>query len=440
MTAAGATDAEAPAVTASARATTAIEIPAHARELTATERLLLGQDSADRPMVIRVRLRFDGPLDKAVMQAAADAATRRHPMLRSVVRGNAWTDAEPADDRQTADTVAPMPLRRRTGVRMAAHDTFADVDVHHAACDGQGARQWIVDMLVTADALARGVTPELPTLDPARLALRGDLSHPPGVDPITGPEGMANLRLTTRGRTARLRGRGPARLLEHPFSDDETAAVRAGLAAAGRTMNDAGVIAAFRTLLACDDAGSPTRLSRGRLTVLNPVDIRRPADLRMPAANKVGFAYLRRTREECTDGLEESVLEQLRYVKDRFAGAEFVRGVEAIQNIPGAIGLLRRLGKFVPTCQFTCLGDATRGRRLGFRRNDAGDVLVGDQRLVSISGFAPLAPGVPLSLAACETATSLTLTAWSTLPAAEELLGRFAAELRAVATGAAANA
>ena len=396
--------------------------------LTAVDRLLLGQDAPAHPMVIRVRFRWDGPLDASLVGEAADRATARHPMLRAVTDGRSWTPTDaPRPPAAPAGDVPFLDVGSAPGLRVSHHGAFTDFDFHHACCDGQGARQWLVDWLVISDALARGVAPDPPRLDASRLALRGDLSHPPGVEPIGGAEGLANLRLTTRGRTARLRGRHAPRLDTVELPPGETAAARAAVKAAGLTLNDAGVLAAFAALMECGDDPALPRLSGGRLTVLNPVDLRRPADLRMPAAGKVGFAYLRRTRAECGAGLRASVLEQLRYVKDRYAGAEFVRGFAAIEGVPGAVRLLRLLGKFVPTCQFTCLGDATRGRRLGFRRNGAGDVLVGEARLASIAGFAPPGPGVPLSLSACETATSLTLTAWHTLgDGGAALLKRFA--------------
>ena len=422
--------------------------------LTAVERLLLSYDTPARPMTIRVRLQWDRPVDADLLRRAAVAATPRHPLLTATTDGREWStpgvpppinfvESNDADGGSPGVSSRPHAERLRgsrrprsarlpkvsggdaPGVAVTHRGDVTDLDFHHACCDGQGGRQWGTDFFLTADAFARGVQPDLPRLDNSLLETRGDLSHPAGVEPITGGEGLRNLRLTTRGRTARLRGEEPGeRLWERTYSPEETASLRKRLAAAGLTMNDAGLVATFRAL-----AETPG-LTGGRVTVLNPVDLRKPSDLRMPAANKLGFAYLRRTRAEIAGDIAASVVDQMRYVKDRFAGAEFVRGLELVQDVPGVLRALRLLGKFVPTAQFTCLGDSTRGRRHGLRR-DGGAVLVGEARLLSISGFAPLSPGVPLSLAACETANRLSLTARSALPqaATEDFAGRWADHL-----------
>ena len=58
--------------------------------LTAVERLLLSYDEPDRPMVIRVRLRWDSEVPLSHVESAAVTATRRHPLLNCRCALDEW--------------------------------------------------------------------------------------------------------------------------------------------------------------------------------------------------------------------------------------------------------------------------------------------------------------------------------------------------------------
>ncbi|MCA9051282.1 MAG: hypothetical protein KDA89_21240 [Planctomycetaceae bacterium] len=322
------------------------------------------------------------------------------------------------------------------------------LNFHHTACDGMGARQLIADWFHLYDRLCRGETPALAEYETERLMNRGQVRRPPTVEPLSFREAVRNFYVTVCGRTARLRSgttssvsaaagerqsvshktvphaatpqipeasavknhrHSPTWLHQHAFSEEETASIRAWLRRQGVSINDVGVAVCMQTFAELFDDVSPRHL----ITVLNPVDIRLPSDRRLSAANKTGFTYLRRRRRECLlqtpTELLKSIREQTTYIKERFVGPDFIHGLERLSRRPWALRLMIRSGLFTPSLQFTCLGDTTRGRRYGFRIQDDRFV-VGDLTLINITAWAPVAPGVPLSIAACETNSRLTFT------------------------------
>ena len=100
------------------------------------------------------------------------------------------------------------------------------------------------------------------------------------------------------------------------------------------------------------------------------------------------------------------------YIRSNYIGAEFLKGLAAASRFHFGIELIRRLGFFVPSMQWTCLGDVTRGaKRLLPWKN--GVLSAGGLTLESATGFAPCAPKVPLSVAACETGRRIVLTVCS---------------------------
>ena len=428
--------------TTPAASTTAVQTGNAAVDLggvTTTERFFRQWDRPGQPLAIRVRMHLSGAasarFQRDHLAAAFAAAVNRHPMLQATLVDGNWQPAEPPIlqfDRPPA--LPQLSLATEPGLSAVARETATatesaatiDIDFHHVATDGQGARQFLLDWFADYTARCEGRDAKLVRLEPERLADRGTLTNPPGVAPPSLGEGLSNLWTTVRGRTVRLpRSTETRRIgLQHAellLSADETAAVRQRMRTDSVTANDLGVAL---TLAVCAELMVSRR---GWLTIANPVDLRKPSDRRLPACNRLGFAFVRRpvaaVAAATLDKLLPAVQEQMRYVKDGYIGAEFIRGLDLVQPL-GLVGLMRRAGWFVPTAQFTCLGDTTRGTRHGFTRETDGSLRFGDFRLDAISGFAPLGPGVPLSFGQCETAARMTFTAVTDGIDADDALAR----------------
>jgi len=405
--------------------------------LTPFERFIFDSEDSLSPMTFRVLLKFSGTVDRKLLALSYQKAVDRHALLNRVIddsSGTAVWRASPSPllplqwrSQETLDgtpihglSPTMIPLRSTPGLHTeiltASDSTAASVNFHHACCDGQAARQLVIDWFHLYDRLVKAETPDLSVLEPERLNRRGIIRARPGIEPVGFKEGLRNFYATVSGRTVRLPKRkitsesvipGGAHLCERLLSEAQTAGLRQRLKQDGVSINDLGMAATMSAVAAL----YPSINSRHQITVLNPVDLRMPSDRFLPAANRTGFTYLRRRPRDCQNLSEllTSVRGETTYIKSRYVAAEFIHGLTSASRWPGLMTLIRKTGLFTPTVQFTCLGDCTRGKRHGIRKVD--DVVtVGDLKLEYISGFAPVAPGVPFSITACETNSRLSIT------------------------------
>lgn len=399
--------------------------------LTSFERSLLGHDTAETPAVFRVLMRFDGPVDRTALTQAFQTAIARQPLLLSRIAGTGmqrvwkrigtlpvllWQPPGLTADQISRLEVDPIDIATSCGLRARIWEIEGGItillDFHHACCDGQGARQFIGEWFGLYEQLLKHEPLQLAPQEPERLKQRGYYRQPH--EPIGLFEGLRNLYLTLKGRTVllplrkeSLPGEQLSNIGERPLSIEQTSLLRSNLKANRLTLNDVGLAASITTFA----SRYPEVAHRGYITVLHPIDLRWPSDLKTPACNRVGLTFIRRRIRDCRDltGLLNSLREQMQYIKHRYVGAEFLRGLDLAEGIPGVLPTLERWGWFRPTLQFTCLGDTTRAIHYRFPLND-GVIDFHGLRLNRISGFMQLGPYVPVSIAACETNQRLTLT------------------------------
>ncbi len=396
--------------------------------LTPFERYLVRDSALAASLVIRVAMNFRGECHRELLTKAYRIAASRQPMFHATLTKASdvkwqvseccldliWKEQIASAEGLADAVVTEIDLNKEPGLRttVTPHDQglFVTLDVQHACCDGQGARQLLAEWWGIYDQLVRQGDYQLKELQIEPLLERGVYRRPERSS-VGFWEGLWNLFLTVRGRTVRLAAQGVAhthrRPLERVLSVSQTASLREALKEQGFSINDLGVAASF---VAYEDVFQ--KRGRGtRLTVVNPVDLRYPSDLKVAACNRVGLAYLRRAWKRSRD--LKVVLKEVRgileYVKRKYVGAEFLHGLAGLENNPKLYDWVIRNKFFTPTLQFTCLGDTTRAMRYRFQQTD-GAVQVGMLFLDRISGIAPLAPGVPLSISACETSDRLSLT------------------------------
>ncbi len=397
--------------------------------LTPFEKFIWSSDTPTSPMLFRVAVRFLGEVDRDTLNTAFDTVVPRHRLLNSVIsltdNGPEWTAARKPPTLEWLEAKATdgslgmttsIDLRREPGMRTQVIDRKDSLlillDFHHASCDGQGARQLVTDWFHLYDQLRCNRVPRLIEFESDKLINRGIVRSRPGIEPIGFREGIRNFWVTVSGRTARLprKTKPGSDVSERVLTAEQTAILRSRLRERGLTINDLGIAVSMSVFARV----FPDVKSRHFVTVLNPVDLRLPSDRYMSAANKTGFTYLRRKHSDCRSlsTLLSSIRDETTYIKERFVGAEFIHGLTSANRRPWLLNLIRRAGLFTPTLQFTCLGNVTRGRRYGFRRQD-GVVRVGELIIGHVSGIAPIAPGVPVSVTACETNARLSMTVHS---------------------------
>ena len=407
--------------------------------LTPLERFLLSCDTASSPMMIRVVLRFTGNCCVDQLRDSLQRAIVRHPLLScrlgKATGRPAWIFGEPEPvkvtrtsgtvfETETGPVTNTINLNRSTGlhaeIRELDNGVKVFLDAHHAVTDGNGLRQMITDWLHLYHCGVTGTAIRLPVLDPNRLARRDCFPQPAAVSPISLREAVRNFLLTVRGRTARwMRIRAVTMhapeswrgySVEQILTVEQSDRLHEKLAAWKVTLNDLVLACCMSTF-----AGVAPGVSNShRITIMNPTDLRMPSDRSLPAANRFGIAFLRRRPVECIHPEEilRGLQDEMSYVRSNYIGAEFLKGLAAASRYQFGIALIRRLGFFVPSMQWTCLGDVTRGaKRLLPWKN--GVLSTGGLTLESATGFAPCAPGVPLSVAACETGRRIALTVHS---------------------------
>jgi len=424
------------------------------------ERFLLRSDSPRTPIVFRVLMRFEGPFQRDLLTEAFRIAIARQPLLTSrIVTANgqlAWhpdpdfpeLQWQPDGASQAEIEKTPidwLDLSRRPGMhaRIWPVDDGLTIllDVHHACCDGQGARQFLGEWWGLYHQLLEGKTLELARLEPEQLAHRGVYRTPQ--PPVGFREGLRNLYVTIRGKTIHVPRRSGTETLdgrsdhlcEQALSVEETGRLRDRVKQAGYTVNDVAVTASFLAFAKC----YPELIrSRRYITLLHPVDLRWPSDLKTPACNRVGVGFLRCPGRDLKDPRKVLgwVRSEMQYIKRRYIGAEFLRGLSLTEKKTGITDALQNWGYFVPTLQFTGLGDTTRAMQYQFPVVD-GTINFHGLKLNRISGTMQLGPFMPISLTSCETNQRMTLTLRGsagalTMDQAEQFLSTYVEQLLSV--------
>ena len=404
--------------------------------LTPLERFLVRCDTRQSSMVMRVVLRFTGDYQAGILIETLRRAMQRHPFLSCRLSGHRfrphWVAGTP--EKILAQNVTGSVFAADSGpfgkhidltqsgglhieIRFMDDGVKVIMDAHHAITDGNGLRQVITDWLHLYHSEINGLLPRLPVIDPDRLQHRDRFPQPAAVAPITLREAVRNFLCTVKGRTARwVSGRLPelqkrstvhGYFVEHILSASEVEQVQQRLSAWKITLNDLMIAACMSTFVKLVPGGS----LNDRVTILNPTDLRLPSDRSLPATNRFGFAFIRRNRSDCHDtaGMLKGIHDEMIYVRNGYIGAEFIKGLRTALKIPGGMDFIRRLGLFIPTLQWTCLGDVTRGARRLMTWKD-GLLHSGGLRLEFATAYAPFAEKVPLSIATCEAGQRITLT------------------------------
>ena len=400
------------------------------------EQFLLQCATPRSPMVIRVVLRLTGECQPDLYVQTLQRAIERHPMLscrlQKINRQWCWVSGTPE----------PIGFSRRSGsvfeLESGTVTRFIDLtqsgglhtsivvledgvkvfmDAHHAATDGNGIRQVITDWFHLYHCEVTGSPLKLPVVDPDRLAKRHVFPQPAAIAPISLKQSLLNIWATIRGRTSRWAvaqrsdGLPPdatsSHCVEIILSDAQRDQLRERMTAWNVKLNELVMVCAMSTYAKLAPPGSNLH----RVTVLNPIDLRMPSDRSLSATNRFGIAFMRRPRAECLNpvAILRGIHDEMTYVRSNYVGVEFVKGLVTASKMPGGIDMFRRLGFFIPSMQWTCLGDVSRGGKRLIPWKD-GMPISGNLQLATVTGFAPCADNVPVSIATCEANRKITLT------------------------------
>lgn len=390
--------------------------------LTLFERYLLHEDREAYPCWILIRYRFQGVLQKAALQTAWERTVKRHPLLSAVVRRDwlgrlVWEQAlgyEPRvewrEDSQVSGWpyMSPIDLMRAPGSHLLAIERGGFTDLftqdHHALHDGAGCFAIVSDLLafyvreLGADAIVSEIHPEqfrfrnrfgltlrdrlrLLPMQVAGLAISLQLHFRKVAPLLPGPA------LPDQGHLPPiLPALASRRLGSTEFECYRKAAKRLGSGLQDLLIRD--VQAALGEWLSVHGKAGP--MDWVRLTV--PINLRRPADITLPAANLVGLVIIDRRRKSLAnrERLLRRAREDMGFVRRFRLGYVFLVMLALCRLIPGGIRRYARRSGCRTTFLFTNLGQVMSNSSL-YGRN--GKVTVPGAILEDISLAAPVSPG-----------------------------------------------
>jgi hypothetical protein len=361
-------------------------------------------DTPEYPTTFPVELRFRGPLIRDYFVSALEKALGRHPLLRAVIddtdRVPTWI-ADPHGAARIAWQPASMPMVAtggeyldvrsvpglRTWVQASQSSARVLLQFHHACCDGLAALQFVQDVLFFYKRAVGVDSPPLRRLDPQLLQRRGDLHDG------TSADGSRIRRLGTAARDCYVTARIWSGILLNtpaPLATDsqrpgpalgaatrelfafeieslnasETACLHRAAVALDVTVNDL-VMRDF--LLTLDDWNARHATPAARLRILVPVNVRSRRDLRLPAANRIGFGFVTSTATHRQDPqqLLDAVRRDTRRIKNWKLPMYFLAGVTLARGIPTildwalsrdrsfATAVLSNVGRFLPEASLT---------------------------------------------------------------------------------------
>ncbi len=413
--------------------------------LTAFEKFLIWDETSKQPFTSFIELHFLDPLQLQVLEDAIAVALRIHPLLACKVKqidaDLYWEyDAslrhvlqlQPEHSPQAHGRPIPIDLFREPGVRFWYRED-ADgrscllIQLHHATCDGVGFRRFLI---VVMTLYAQATAPE--RLDPqARsswskidlglLKRRDDFSDSFNgalTQPLSFWQRLKNawyfhfqLPSPLKGSFAPDKERVAAQTeattddaspLEHLVMDrEQSEAILEKARLEEVSINALSLALLFETCCLWNEQHESVR-SRERLRILMPFDLRSRIDLRMPATNRLSFAFLGRTRRQCSDtnALIRSIEAEVKSMKATQLPMDFLNGMGGAVRYPRLMRWGLRHSRNMSTAVLTYAGDISRGMQKNFPEQD-GVRLVGDARLDKILAAPPVRDNTHLSLGLC---------------------------------------
>lgn len=394
------------------------------------EHYMMLEDQADYPMVFVFRLILRGEINKQALQCSINEATRRHPLLHSLlVTGNngqlTWQAVDQTPKITWIDDSAKLSsllwqqvdLNIKIGLEVYIHETAEQTRLyfrmHHACCDGMGAYSYFEDFLAIYEAHDDPTVqePNLKKLNPELLKGRGDFEGPTEVSAEAPPlsrrfmdflggtkEAVKFLLQPPRPLAPEIDSQKKttepveAGFLTHSLPEEYLPVLRRKAEEAGVSLNDLLLRDLFLTLRTWNQQhqfGS----DKSRLQIMMPTGLRGVGDKEMPAANMLSYAFLIRPAEACDhpEELLQSLGTETKAIIRYKYPLLFIGAITFLLKSPFLFRRLLRTKRCFGTVVLTNLGDPTRRFVRRFTRKK-GLIHVGGAVLEEITGIPPLRP------------------------------------------------
>lgn len=425
--------------------------------LTAFEKYVLWDETESLPLSYFIELRFLDTFNIEVMEQSLTAASRIHPMIACTLGGS---DNDPcwihrpnfqvkiireleSPPLQSNGRERPFDLHNESGARFYYRPLERGgcrflFQVHHATTDAVGMRRLMIDALTlyahatTPEKVDRSLRIPWSKIEPGLLKQRADLSDAfggPPSQPLTTWQRLKNARyfhfqLPTpiRGSVNRQASNAkPSETLvdakvgaevtpdadrfeplEHLIIDRETSSqILEKSRKLELGVSDIALALLFETCSLWNQQHGD-RNPRSRLRILLPYDLRSRIDLRMPATNRLSFAFLGRTQGDCSDlaKLIPSLKEEVESFSKSHLPMDFYGAIQGASKHPRLMRWAIRRSRNMATSVLTYVGDTSRGMQRYFPEVD-GVRLIGDARLDAILGAPPVRDNTNWTVGLC---------------------------------------
>jgi hypothetical protein len=289
----------------------------------AMENYMLWTAKGPFPNSFRITIVFEGILERRALFDSFLKAVRRHPMLCASISLANGRETWSLPEKVTFYTKQGVPfsehpfgpdwdLTRSPGIRfwyaIQSHKTELTLEFHHASTDGQGAQQFIHDWFVFyhEQGSSAGAN-RVPKLDPALLQSRNE--YPPRKQEVTAEEKLSfwkKIELAYRFHfqlpdELRLRHTPPTDSSQEYFQrwvvePDARQRALEGMKQRGMNLTE---WTTWITAIAMKDWIIENSGRCRRLRVMVPTSHRTYEDRRLPACNRIGFAFVSLGRNHC---------------------------------------------------------------------------------------------------------------------------------------------
>ena len=410
--------------------------------LTVIEKLLLAEDRPGYSWSVFFRLRFSKRLNDAAVRAAVLAVLPRHPLLCSLVRrtflgGGQWIEAEnktplfesvPRVDGREYPPAKHLDLTKEIGIRvvLVSDDHSSDVifQIHHAVLDGKGMIGFLQDWLF-AYAREIGFAPtdlNFTPLDESLLPQRGRLGLTfgrvlcmirrqlvglKGVKQFLSNKPTPLLPHIARPSQELANNQFPAVRLRY-FTVEETLGTIRAAKKRGVSVNDL-LIRDLLSAIFSLQKNHGVYVEDNVIRLMIPMDMRRPGDERMSAANVVSSIFIDRCgrQGEDSDHLLQSIHDEMQAIKRNELGFTFIFSLKLGDGLPGRIAGTVRGEKCRISSILTNVGQVLGDGPLP---RDHGRIVVGDAILEHFEFVAPLRPYLVATFAVATYAGQIRIT------------------------------
>jgi hypothetical protein len=405
-------------------------------KLSAFEKFLFWDDCPEQPYTSFFEFNFTTTLNETILRESISRVLAHNPLLSALIKEEngdlywvistetvRWLDIA-SEPPMVSGSPRPIDLTREVGCRFwyrpMEHGSQLIMQVHHCVCDGIAMRSVLIDVLhlyalaTDSSSQTSNVGEKSMLFDryvQTELNNRSDFSHLGQPRRALGTwQRIKNARYfhfqPPKPLCGQAQSSSEAQLELNPLCHLNLGAELSEkvLGKAQREMigmSELSVALLFRTCASWNQEHGDNN-SRSRLRLLVPYDLRGRIDLRMPATNRMTFAFLGRSYQQCKDrrSLIASVQQEFVDIKDTHLGLDFLNALEAGARYPRLMKWVLRNSRHMATAVITYAGDVSRGMSKLFPEVE-GQRVVGDARLESIFAAPPVRQNTNVALGLC---------------------------------------